>query len=78
MPRLVWFVLKDGRSVVAGCGSATKDTLERALAAPEHTLTLTTDDHIDRLASRDVRNFVLFDMRQTVPPASTIYRLVHV
>ena len=63
MPRLVWMVLNDGRSVVAGCGSTTREGLERALAEPDHLLTLTSDDRV---------------ARSTVPAASSIYRLVHV
>jgi hypothetical protein len=78
MPRLVWLVLKDGRSVVGGCGTTTREGFERALAEPDRTLTLTSDDRVDLLPSRDVRDFVLFDARSSVPSASAIYRLVHV
>lgn len=78
MARLVWFVLNDGRSVVAGCGSTTKASLERALAEPANLLTLTSDDHVDTIPSSAVRDFVLFDSRSSVPPASAIYRFVHV
>ena len=78
MPRLVWMVLKDGRSVVAGCGSTTRERLERALAEPGHTLTFTSDDRVDVLPTSAVRDFILFDSRSTVPAASSIYRLVHV
>lgn len=78
MTRLVWFVLNDGRSVIAGCGAATKDMLQRALAEPEKTLTLTSDDGVERIPSTDVRDFVLFDSKSAVPPATAIYRLVHV
>ena len=77
MPRLVWFVLNDGRSVVAGCGTTSKATFERALAEPEQVLTLTSDDHVDTIPSSDVRDFVMFDARSSVPPASAIYRLIH-
>jgi hypothetical protein len=77
MPRLVWFVLKDGRSVVAGCGTETKAAFEDALASPDSRFTLTSDDHVDELPTREVRDFVLFDARSSVPPASAIYRLVH-
>lgn len=78
MPRLVWIVLKDGRSVVAGCGTTTRESFERALAEPERLLTLTTDDAVETLPSSAVRDFVMFDSRTSVPPASAIYRLVHV
>jgi hypothetical protein len=78
MARLVWFVLNDGTSVVAGCGATTKSALERALAEPENVLTLTSDDHVDSLPSSAVRDFVLFDARSRVPAASAIYRFVHV
>ena len=78
MPRLVWMVLKDGRSVVAGCGLTTREGLELALAKPGHTLTFTSDDRVDILPASAVRDFVLFDARSSVPPASSIYRLVNV
>jgi hypothetical protein len=78
MPRLVWMVLNDGRSVVAGCGSTTRERFERALAEPNHTLTFTSDDRVDTLPTSAVRDFVLFDARSNVPLASSIYRLVHV
>jgi uncharacterized caspase-like protein len=78
MPRLVWMVLNDGRSVVAGCGSTTREGMELALARPDHTLLFTSDDRVDSLPTSAVRDFVLFDARSNVPPASSIYRLVHV
>lgn len=78
MARLVWFVLNDGRSVVAGCGTTTKASFEQALSEPENVLTLTSDDHVDTIPSSFVRDFVMFDARSTVPPASAIYRLVRV
>ena len=78
MPRIVWLVLTDGRSVVAGCGTTTREGFERALAEPDHTLTLTSDDRVDLLPASAVRDFVLFDACSSVPIASAIYRLVHV
>jgi hypothetical protein len=76
--RLVWFVLNDGSSVVAGCGSTSKATFERALAERENSLTLTSDDHVDTIPISSVRDFVMFDARSSVPPASAIYRYVNV
>jgi len=78
MPRLVWMVLNDGRSVVAGCGATTREGMELALAKPDHTLMFTSDDRVDILPTSAVRDFVLFDARSNVPAASSIYRLVHV
>lgn len=78
MPRLVWMVLNDGRSVVAGCGSTTREGLELAMAQPDHVLTFTSDDRVDVLPTSAVRDFVVFDARSSVPAASSIYRLVHV
>ena len=78
MPRLVWMVLNDGRSVVAGCGSTTREGLELALSKPDHTLMFTSDDRVDVLPTSAVRDFVLFDARSSVPAASSIYRIVHV
>ncbi len=74
--RLVWFVLNDGRSVVAGCGSATRDSLASAIASPGTTITFTSDDSVERIPGSAVREFVLFDCRSAVPPSSAIYRFV--
>ncbi len=78
MPRIVWLVLNDDRSVVAGCGSTTREGFERALADADRKLTLTSDDRVDVLPTSAVRDFVLFDARSSVPSASAIYRIVHV
>src|ERR1700754_1976169 len=78
MPRLVWMVLNDRSSVVGGCGTTTRERMERALAEPDQTLTFTSDDRVDVLPTSAVRDFVMFDARSSVPPASSIYRLVPV
>lgn len=78
MPRLVWFVLNDGRSVVAGCGSATKEALSSALSDEGSTLTFTLDDAVERIPANAVRDFVFFEARSAVPAATSIYRLVQV
>ncbi len=76
MPRLVWLVLNDGRSVVAGCGSATKESMATALAQPDRTLTFTSDDSVEHIPSSFVRDFVLFEAKSSIPPATAIYRIV--
>ena len=78
MTRLVWLVLKDGRSVVAGCGAATKDALTNALAEPNRTLTLTSDDSVEHIPSTSVRDFTLYEAKSKIPAATSIYRFVHV
>ena len=78
MARLVWFVLNDGRSVVAGCGGATRDSLANAIAAPGTTITFTSDDNVEHIAGSEIRDFVLFDSRTKVPSSSAIYRFVQV
>jgi hypothetical protein len=78
VPRLVWFVLKDGRSVVAGCGSTPADLFEAAMHDPGRMLTLTSDDRVDELPGSAIRDFVVVDAPGSVPPASAIYRLVRV
>ena len=75
---VVWMVLEDGRSLVAGCPIATREGFARALADPDSLLTLTSDDRVDVVPAREVRDFVLCDTRSSVPAASAIYRLVHV
>jgi hypothetical protein len=76
MPRLVWLVLNDGTSVVAGCGSATKESMASALAQPDKTLTFTTDDSVEHIPSSFVRDFVMFEAKSSVPAATAIYRIV--
>lgn len=78
MTRLVWLVLNDGRSVVAGLGSATRDSLARALARPQATVVLTSDDTIEQISSSDIRDFVIFDAKSALPADSAIYRLLRV
>jgi hypothetical protein len=78
MTRLVWMVLNDGRSVIAGCGSETRESLKRALGQPEKTLTFTSDDAVEHIDGSSVRGFIIFDSKSAIPPSATIYRLVHV
>jgi hypothetical protein len=77
MPRLVWLVLHDGRSVVAGCGGATRDALASAIAEPATVLTFSSDDCVEHIAGSSIRDFVMFDARTAIPPATSIYRLLH-
>jgi hypothetical protein len=77
MTRLVWFVLNDGRSLVAGCGAATRDSLASAIAEPGTTITFSSGDAMEQIPGSAVRDFVVFDARATVPPAAAIYRFVH-
>jgi hypothetical protein len=76
MQRIVWVVLKDGRSMIAGCGGTTRERIEKALAEPDRTLTFTSEDRVEVVRGSEVRDFVLFDARMSVPPTTAIYRLV--
>ncbi len=76
MPALVWLVLNDGRSVVAGCGSTNRDSLVSALSQEDKTLTFTSDDSVEHVPSTFVRGFVMFEAKSKIPPATAIYRLV--
>jgi hypothetical protein len=78
MERLVWFVLRDGRSVVAECGMATKESLQRALANPSSIVKLTSDDVTSEIIAADIRDFVVFESKAALPASSSVYRLVHV
>jgi hypothetical protein len=71
-------VLNDGRSVVAGCGATTTDALDEVFAERKTMLVLTSDDGVEHIASAAVRNYVVFDSKSQIPPATSIYRLVHV
>ena len=77
MQRLIWLVLNDGRSVVAGCGSATREVVADAIAEPEKVLMLASDDGVERIPASAVRDFVLFEARAPIPPEAGIPRLVH-
>jgi hypothetical protein len=74
MARLVWFVLNDGRSVVAGCEAATRDTLVHALSRPGGMLTLSSDGIVECIPSSSVRDFIVFDARSRIPEETSIYR----
>lgn len=78
MPKLVWMVLNDGRSVVAGCGTTATSVLDEVFEKRDSMLVLTSDDHVEHIASAAVRNYVVFDSKSQIPPATSIYRLVHV
>lgn len=79
MARLVWFVLNDGRSLVAGAGAATRESLVSALSRPGTRLTLTTEGSIvEEIASDDVRDFVVFDAKSSMSHPASIYDLQHV
>ena len=69
MERIAWLVLHDGRSVVAACGEVTKERLGRALSDPHATLTISTDDLTERIAGRDVRDYVIFESKSAVTEA---------
>ena len=72
--RFVWLVLNDGRSMVARCGAATRERLERALADPARRLEFTTPDGVDSIAAGAVRDFVVFDARNRYETGSPIDR----
>ena len=76
MARLVWFVLKDGRSVIAGCDFATRDSLASAIAVPGRTITIASDDGVQQIPGSAIREFVVFDSRSAVLQSSAICRLL--
>lgn len=78
MQRILWMVLNDGRSVVAGCAGTSTDSLEHAFSTPDAMVMLTSDDGVEHISCAAVRDYVLIDSRSNVPPATSIYRLVHV
>lgn len=78
MPGLVWLVLKDGRSVIAGCTPGSRDSIASALAEPHRTLTFTSDDAVEHIPSAYVRSFVMFETKSRIPSAASIYRFVQV
>ncbi|HVT03435.1 MAG TPA: hypothetical protein VHL58_08705 [Thermoanaerobaculia bacterium] len=75
MPRLVWFVLKDGRSLIAACDSVTNERLAEALATTS-ILTLTGDDSVEVLRTAEIREFVSFDVAMNVPQRAAIFNFV--
>ena len=75
MPRLVWFVLKDGRSLIANCDLLTTDRLKRAFSSPAR-LTLTSDDAVEEVESGEISDFVVFDVAMVVPHRAAIFNFV--
>ena len=71
---VVWMILEDGRSLVAGIAPASREGLARALADPAALLALTSDDHVDLIPTSDVREFLLCDVDANIPEASVVYR----
>jgi hypothetical protein len=78
MQRIVWMVLNDGRSVVAGCGVTSNDSLADAFSRPDSMVMLTSDDGVEHISSAAVREYVLLDSKSNIPPATSVYRLVHI
>ena len=78
MARLVWFVLNDGRSVVAGCDSATRAMLVNVLSGPGRTLTLSSGSIVEKIPSSSVRDFIIFDARSRIPEETSIYRFLRI
>ncbi|HVT43482.1 MAG TPA: hypothetical protein VMT00_03750 [Thermoanaerobaculia bacterium] len=72
MPRMVWFVLKDGRSMIASCDGMTRERLGEALRV-DRILTLTADDQVARLDASDIRDYLLFDSYIELPPNIAVY-----
>jgi hypothetical protein len=78
MHRLVWMVLNDGRSVVAGCGGTSNDSLADAFSRPDSMLMLASHEGVQHISCAAIRDYVLLDSNSNVPPSTSIYRLVHV
>jgi hypothetical protein len=78
MHRLVWMVLNDGRSVVAGCGGTSNELLSDAFSRRDSMLVLSSDDGVQHISCAAVREYMLLDSKSTIPPSTSIYRLVHI
>lgn len=76
MAGLVRFVLNDGRSLLAGCGSTRKESLARVLTRPGVTLKLKSGgDVVEQIATDDIRDFVIFDVRSSLAERASEYDL---
>lgn len=78
MARLVWLVLKNGRSVVAGCGKLNRQAFESLIAEPHRWMTLTAEESVDFIRGAEIRDFRLFEAEFHVPSGSAIYHFVAV
>jgi len=78
MPRLVWFVLKNGRSVIAGCGHLNREAFQLLLDEPYRWMTLTADASVEFIRGEEIREFRLFDSELRMPADSSIYHFVAV
>ena len=72
MTRLVWMVLRDGRSVVASCAQATREDVARAIAQPGRTLTVNYVNSFESIPNSAIRDFVVFDSRSDPDQDSAI------
>lgn len=78
MARLVWLVLKNGRSVIAGCGKLNREAFESLMHEPHRWMTLTGEESVDFIRGDEIREFRLFDAEVRVPEDSSIYHFVAV
>lgn len=65
-------VLRDGRSVVASCDSATREDVASAIREPGRTLIVHYSDKFETIPSGAVRDFVVFDSRSATEGESPI------
>lgn len=78
MPRLVWFVLKNGRSVIAGCGHLNREAFQRLMDEPYRWMTLTADASVEFIRGAEIREFQLLDLDTGIPADPSIYHFVAV
>lgn len=78
MTRLIWLVLKNGRSVIASCGTLNREAFESLMDEPHRWMTLTGEESVDFIRGEEIREFRLFDVEVRVPGDSSIYHFVAV
>ena len=77
MPRLAWFLLQDGRSLIASCENSMADKVREVVERRrERTLVLTGEDVVETLSADRIKAFAIVDDAPTVFKQASIYNFV--
>jgi hypothetical protein len=76
MSRLAWFLLQDGRSVIASCEAATAEKLRQAIRRGDGRLVFTGEEEVQVLPSSQVRGFTLLDQAPLSVRSADIFSFV--
>lgn len=72
MSRVVWLVLKNGESVIAGCGKLDREAFDSLMAEPHRWMTLKGEETVRFIRGDEIRDFRLFDAEIQIEASSSI------